>query len=269
MIWDGITRREFIDGFACAVVTGVAGPAVSRAQDAAAAVSPAAYPPGRTGYVGSRPADFAIAHGIRDGRRYQIDSQPVAEHYDVVIIGAGIGGLASAHYLRRLRPTARILILDNHDDFGGHARRNEFNVDGRFRLGYGGSESLDSPRLRWTGVARDCVASLGVSLDRWQQAFQVDLYPGMGLSSGLFFPREIHGVDRLVTGDPVRSIPTDVPAARHNARAAADFIADCPLKRGAEGAIACALHQPARRAGRTASRARRSSCSLPRPITTT
>jgi spermidine dehydrogenase len=238
MTWDGITRREFIDGFASAVVAGatgvagaagVVGPGVVLAQDVAAQGSPAAYPPGRTGYVGSRPADFAIAHGIRDGRRYQIDSQPIAEHYDVVIIGAGIGGLASAHYLRRLRPTARILILDNHDEFGGHARRNEFNVDGKFRLGYGGSESMDSPRLRWTGVARDCVASLGVSLDRFREAFQVDLYPGMGLSSGLFFPREIHGVDRLVTGDPVRSIPSDVPAARHNARAAAAFIGDCPL----------------------------------------
>jgi spermidine dehydrogenase len=224
MNWDGITRREFLDGVACTVVAGVAAPGLVRAQG-----SPAQYPPGRTGYVGSRPADFAVAHGVRDGRAYRLDSQPIAEHYDVVVIGAGIGGLASAHYLHRSRPTARILILDNHDEFGGHARRNEFNVDGRFLLGYGGSESLDSPRMRWTSVARDCIASLGVSLDRLQQAFHVDLYPAMGLSSGLFFPREIYGVDRLVTGDPVRSVPTDVPAARHNARPAAAFIADCPL----------------------------------------
>jgi spermidine dehydrogenase len=224
MIGDGITRREFIDGFACAVVAGVASPQLSRAD-----ASPAPYPPGRTGYVGSRPADFAIAHGVRDGRRYPLDAQPIAEHYDVVIIGAGIGGLASAHYLRSLKPAARILMLDNHDDFGGHARRNEFNVDGRFLLGYGGSESMDSPKIRWTQVARDCVASLGVTLDRFEQAFHTDLYPGMGLSSGLFFPREIYGVDRLVTGDPVRSVPTDVPAARHNGRPAAAFVADCPL----------------------------------------
>ena len=224
MIGDGITRREFLDGFACTAVAGMACPGLGRAQG-----SPAAYPPGRTGYLGSRPDDFAVAHGVRDGRRYRLDAQPIAEHYDVVIIGAGIGGLASAHYLRKLRPTARILILDNHDEFGGHARRNEFNVDGRLLLGYGGSESLDSPKLRWTRVARDCIGSLGVALERFELAFHVDLYPGLGLSSGLFFPREIYGVDRLVTGDPVRSVPTDVPAARHNARPAAAFIADCPL----------------------------------------
>jgi spermidine dehydrogenase len=166
---------------------------------------------------------------VRDGRRYELGTQPIAQHYDVVIIGAGIGGLAAANYLRKARPAARILILDNHDEFGGHARRNEFNVDGRFLLGYGGSESMDAPRSRWTRVARDCVASLGVDLDRFEQAFHRDLYPGMGLSSGLFFPREIYGVDRLVAGDPVRSVPSDVPAARHNARPASAFIADCPL----------------------------------------
>jgi spermidine dehydrogenase len=236
MIGDGITRREFIDGFACTVVAGVAAPGLSRAQD-----RPALYPPGRTGYVGSRPADFAVAHGVRDGRRYSLDAQPIAEHYDVVVIGAGIGGLASAHYLRKLKPAARILILDNHDEFGGHARRNEFHVDGRLLLGYGGSESMDSPKMRWTHVARDCVASLGVTLDRFEQAFHANLYPGMGLSSGLFFPREIYGVDRLVTGDPVRSVPTDVPAARHNGRPAAAFIADCPLD-GAQKARLIALY---------------------------
>jgi len=140
-----ITRRDFIDGFACAVVAGGAG--ASFAQNAADTPG-APYPPGRTGYVGGRPEDFAIAHGIRDGRRYELSAAQVSEHYDVVVIGAGLGGLASANYLRLARPQARILIIDNHDEFGGHARRNEFNVDGRFLLGYGGSESLDSPRRR-------------------------------------------------------------------------------------------------------------------------
>ena len=221
-----ITRRDFIDGFACAVVAGGAG--ASFAQNAAETAG-GPYPPGRTGYVGGRPADFAIAHGIRDGRRYDLGAAQVSEHYDVVVIGAGLGGLASANYLRRARPNARILILDNHHEFGGHARRNEFNVDGRFLLGYGGSESLDSPRRRWSQVARDCVASIGVNLDRLNQAYHTNLYPDLGLSFGLFFNRELYGTDRLVTGDPVRSVPTDIPAARQNERAAAAFVADWPI----------------------------------------
>jgi len=195
---EAITRRHFLDGVACAIVATSATPHVTYAQ-----VSRAPYPPARTGYGGSRPEDFAIAHGVRDGRHYDLRGQPVAEHYDVVVIGCGIGGLAAAHYLRQARPKARILLVDNHDDFGGHARRNEFNVDGRFLLGYGGSESMEGPKTRWTKVARACVASLGVDLDRFEKAFHVHLYPGLGLSSGLFFPREVYGVDRLVTGDPV------------------------------------------------------------------
>jgi len=218
-----ITRREFIDGIACAVVAGGA------AGRSAYAAAPAAYPPARTGLGGSGAADYQVAHGVRDGRRYSFDGQPVAESYDLVVIGAGLGGLAAAHFMRQARPGARILILDNHDDFGGHARRNEFNVDGRFMLGYGGSESLEGPRKRWTGVARACVASLGVDFDRLEAAFNIGLYPGMGLSSGLFFPREHFGVDRLVTGDPMRSLPSDVPAALHHGRAPAEFIADWPL----------------------------------------
>ncbi len=218
----GVTRRDVLDGMACAIVAGAA-PRVLALEDG----SP--YPPARTGYVGSRPQDFEVAHGVRDGRRYDLRSRPVTEQYDFVVIGAGIGGLASAHYLRQARPGARILILDNHDDFGGHARRNEFNAGGRFLLGYGGSESLEGIRRRWDRVARECVASIGVDVDRLEQAFHLTLYPGLGLSSGLFFPRETYGVDRLVTGDPVRQLPTDVPPHLHNGRSPAQFIADCPI----------------------------------------
>jgi spermidine dehydrogenase len=221
---DRITRRDFLDGIACAILAG------SAPRPAGALEAEAPYPPGRTGYGGSRPQDFAVAHGVRDGKRYDLRSRPVSERYDFIVIGSGIGGLASAHYLRQARPRSRILILDNHDDFGGHARRNEFDVGGRFLLGYGGSESLEGIRRRWSAVARDCVAAIGVDVDRLERAFHLTLYPGLGLSSGLFFPRETFGVDRLVTGDPVRQLPTDVPPQLHHGRPAAQFIADCPVE---------------------------------------
>jgi spermidine dehydrogenase len=221
-----ITRRDFIDGFACTVLA--AGSARGLAGEAVQA--PAFdYPPGRIGYRGSQPQDLAIAHGIRDGRRYELNAAPVSEEYDLVVVGAGIGGLASAWYFRQAHPHARILLIDNHDDFGGHARRNEFSVDGRLLLGYGGSEAMDSPHGRWSQVARDCVAAIGVDLDRFRQAYHHDLYPGLGLSSGLFFPREIFGEDRLLTGDPVRSLPTDIPEGRSNALDPAVFVSDWPV----------------------------------------
>ncbi len=226
-----VTRRDFMDGVACAVIISGLGSRIGFATESSS------YPPARTGYGGSTPKDFAIAHGIRDGKRYDLSGQATTEHYDMVIIGAGIGGLATAHYLRKARPNARILILDNHDDFGGHARRNEFNVDGRFLLGYGGSESLEGPNRRWTRVARDCVADIGINLQRFETAFHQSLYSNMGLSSGLFFPREVYGADRLVTGDPVRSLPSDVPANRHNGRTAAAFIADCPVSEPQKAAL--------------------------------
>ena len=219
----GITRRDFLDGMACVIAAGAA-PRLLLASEGAAS-----YPPARTGYLGSRPEDFAVAHSLRDGQRYEPSSRPVAERYDYIVVGAGIGGLASAHYLRMAHPKARILILDNHDDFGGHARRNEFMVDGRFLLCYGGSESLEGVRRRWSKGARECIASIGVDVDRLERAFYVDLYPGLGLSSGLFFPREIFGIDKLVTGDPVRQLPTDVPPEKHHGRPPAEFIADWPV----------------------------------------
>ena len=219
-----ITRRDFLDGVACSIAAGMA----PRAAIAAEGETP--YPPARTGYLGSRPQDFAIAHSVRDGQRFALDSVPVTEQYDYIVIGSGIGGLASAHYLQAARPKARILILDNHDEFGGHARRNEFNVGGRLLLGYGGSESLEGVRRRWSKVARDCIAGIGVDVERLERGFNVGLYPGLGLSSGLFFPRETYGVDRLVTGDPVRQLPTDVPPELHHGRSAAEFLADCPVE---------------------------------------
>ena len=63
-----------------------------------------------------------------------------------MVVGGGISGLAAAHYFRaQAGASARVLVLDNHDDFGGHAKRNEFTHAGRTYIGYGGTQSIDSP----------------------------------------------------------------------------------------------------------------------------
>jgi spermidine dehydrogenase len=218
-----ITRRDFIDGVACSVAAGMAYPNLVRGAPAAA------YPPALTGFRGSREADYAVAHALKDGAKYRIDDYAVSEELDCAVVGAGIGGLSSAYFLHKARPSSRILILENHDDFGGHARRNEFDVDGRRLIGYGGSESMQSPKSGWSRTALGLLADLGVHIDRFERAIDTNLYPGLGLSSGLMFAREAFGTDKLVTGDPQRNLPSDIPARLHRGRPIADFAADCPL----------------------------------------
>jgi spermidine dehydrogenase len=220
---DRITRREFIDGFAVSMAASLL-PGTLRAQG-----TNAPYPPATTGWRGSTPADLHTAHQVRDGRHYAMDDLPVSEHYDLVVIGAGISGLAAAHFFRAAHPKARILVLDNHDEFGGHARRNEFMVDGRLLIGYGGSEAIQSPRALWSASARRLLSDIGVELKQFETAFNRTLYPGMGLSRGIFFTREHFGVDRLVRGDPMRLAADEIPANLLHARSPAECIADYPV----------------------------------------
>lgn len=198
-------------------------------QSRAGDVPSGSYPPGSTGLRGSRPDDLFNAHAVRDGLRYRMEDYAIAGTVDVAVVGAGLGGLAAAHCIRRRQPRSRVLILDNHDDFGGHARRNEFNVEGRILLGYGGSESIQSPGTEWAPAARQVLREIGISVDRLAAAMNTNLYPGLGLSSGVLFQKDVFGEDKLVTGDPQRSLPTDVPADRHNGRHPAAFIADLPF----------------------------------------
>ena len=144
-----ISRRDFLNGAALTIAAGLTPAAQIAAQ-------PLRYPPALTGLRGQHPGSFETAHAqAYDRGRYPLDAAPVEERYDLVVVGAGISGLAAAWFYRRAAgPSARILVLDNHDDFGGHAKRNEFTLDGRLVLGYGGSESIDSPRTHYSDVAK-------------------------------------------------------------------------------------------------------------------
>src|ERR1035437_9813419 len=125
----GITRRDFMNGIAIAVV-GTAGVDLARAQVADTSITQS-YPPSRSGLRGSHVGSFEAAHRLRDGSPFDISQAVIAEHYDLVVVGAGISGLAAAHFYRQRRPNAQILILDTNDDFGGHAKRNEFIAEGQ------------------------------------------------------------------------------------------------------------------------------------------
>jgi spermidine dehydrogenase len=204
-----IDRRDFLNGAAMAIgALGIGG-----ASGALAAGDPTwpqdrpdYYPPVLTGLRGSHPGSFEAAHRLRDGDFWSGAGAPkdTGETYDLVIVGGGISGLAAAWFYRAARPRARILILDNHDDFGGHAKRNEFHLDGKLHLLNGGTLEIDSPRP-YSAVADGLLRSLGIEPVALASACDRDeVYRALGLGHGVFFDKETFGADALVAGAPNR-----------------------------------------------------------------
>jgi spermidine dehydrogenase len=216
-----ITRRDFFNGVALTVAAGL-----TPAEQLAAASD---YPPALEGMRGQHVGSFEASHLMRDGHKPDFARLPFEEEYDLVVVGAGISGLAAAYFYRKQKPDARILLLDNHDDFGGHAKRNEFTVDNRLILGYGGSESLQAPRTLFSAIAKGLLNDLKVDLKRFETAFDRKLYPSLGLSRGVFFPREHFGSDTLVTGDPATLVAEEFGPDLLNAKKPRDFVAGFPL----------------------------------------
>ncbi|HET9815917.1 MAG TPA: NAD(P)-binding protein [Xanthobacteraceae bacterium] len=219
-----ISRRDFLNGVALTIAAGLTPAAQVSAE-------PERYPPALTGLRGQHPGSFEIAHAqALEGSRFAFEGLPVEEAYDLVIIGAGISGLAAAYFYRRAAgPFARILILDNHDDFGGHAKRNEFTRDGRLLIGYGGSESIDSPQTQYSEVAKALLRELGVDIARFESAFDRKLYSSLGLARGVFFAREAFGRDALVTGEPPAAGTDELARQLANAKPLAEFVATFPI----------------------------------------
>jgi spermidine dehydrogenase len=125
-------------------------------------VTPDYYPPTLTGMRGSHDGSFEVAHALSWQGQKPKTYQTLDEHYDLVVVGAGMSGLAAAWYYRKkVGPEARILVLDNHDDFGGHAKRNEFHYKDRMLLSLGGAQNLDSPG-NYGDVAGSLLIDMGI-----------------------------------------------------------------------------------------------------------
>ncbi len=198
-----ISRRDFLSGVAIGAAGLIAGPRWLRAAEPAAGAAPLAhdyYPPALTGLRGSHVGSYEVAHALRSGE-LRLDAQAASdtgEQYDLIVVGGGISGLAAAHYFRQAAgANARILILDNHDDFGGHAKRNEFSVGDRTLISFGGTWSIESPGP-YSPIAKELIEELGVDVTGFAKVVDRRLYRSLGLGPSVFFDRETFGVDRLV-----------------------------------------------------------------------
>jgi spermidine dehydrogenase len=205
-----IDRRDFLNGMAVSVgALGAAGAGGVLAQAGVAPWPqdrPGYYPPVLNGMRGSHPGSFENAHKLRDGDFWTGANAPrdTGETYDLVVVGGGISGLAAAHFYRAARPGARILILDNHDDFGGHAKRNEFHLGGKLHLLNGGTLEIDSP-FPYSPVADGLLKTLGVDpVALAKTCDRPEVYKSLGLGSGIFFDKQTFGTDATVAGAPNR-----------------------------------------------------------------
>jgi spermidine dehydrogenase len=197
-----ITRRDFLNGVAVTAAAALVPPHLFGQGETIPQDSPDYYPPALTGLRGSHPGSFDAAHALRDGTFWDSAGTPqdTGETFDLIIVGGGISGLAAAHFYRKSAgANARILILDNHDDFGGHAKRNEFRVGNAFRLGFGGTFSIESP-APYSQVARGVIEELGIDVASYPKYHDRKLYGSLGLHPQIFFDKETFGVDRLVIG---------------------------------------------------------------------
>lgn len=159
-----ITRRDFLNGAAIGTGMGLLAPHELFAQVTTGAPSEY-YPPTLTGMRGNHPGAFEASHALAWNGVKPAEHRKLDEHYDMVIVGAGVSGLAAARFYQKKKgPDVKILLLDNHDDFGGHAKRSEFHEGGQMLLGIGGSVNMEGPG-DYSKIAKGLLDDLGIDLE--------------------------------------------------------------------------------------------------------
>jgi spermidine dehydrogenase len=211
---DKITRRDFLNGTQVAIGASLLTPwnEVFGADGSSFELGSDYYPPAKTGLRGNHDGSWETMHARVAGSTWPVGAPE--DDYDLVVVGGGISGLSAAHFYRQENPAARILILDNHDDFGGHAKRNEFQVDGQTRIGYGGTESIDTPS-GYADVSRQLLQDIGIDVQRFYDYYDQGLYDSLDLSYAIAFDSKTYGQRKLVRG--------------YGSRPWAEFAAETPL----------------------------------------
>jgi len=209
-----IARRDFLNGVSVAVGASLVAPntvlgEMLKAADEGYAPEKQAgyYPPAKTGLRGDHDGSWETAHAMRDGKKWD-EGKKLKESYDLIVVGAGISGLAAAYFYRQQAGEGtKILVLDNHDDFGGHAKRNEFTSGGKLVIGYGGTQSIAGPNL-YSAQAKRLLTHLGIEMKRFTTYNDRAFYSRRGMEHAVFFDKETFGTDKLVRGFGGYGVPS-------------------------------------------------------------
>jgi spermidine dehydrogenase len=207
-----ISRRDFIHDLGLASL-GLGLPLSAGLQSAVADAPAAYYPPIRTGLRGSHPGSFEVAHALARENKVFDQFRELDESYDLVVIGGGLSGLAAAYFYRKRHGAdAKVLILDNHDDFGGHAKRNEFHQGGPMRLAWGGTVNMEY--TKYSATAKGLLDELGIDIPRLLQDYDFNWRSSAtGLQHATWFDRQSYGRDALLPGvAPGRMSPGELAA---------------------------------------------------------
>ena len=192
-----ITRRDFLNGTQVAIGGSFFMPSQNLFGTSSFSLPNDYYPPALTGLRGSHDGSWEVMHSKVLGKQWK--KSKYEEKYDLVIVGAGISGLSSAYHYKKTHPEAKILLIDNHDDFGGHAKRNEFEINGETRIGYGGTEAIDTPSS-YSQEAKSLIKEIGIDVEKFYEAYDQSLYSSLGLGKGILFDSNSFSEERLVTG---------------------------------------------------------------------
>lgn len=215
-----ITRRDFLNGSAIAIMgvgtglltacqkpknTAITGTASTPTPDLSKQTF-TNYPPAYDKLRGNHIGSFEVSHQMAwKGEKFDVANEQSLADYDLVVVGAGLSGLASAYWYQKQFKDAKILILDNHDDFGGHAKRNEFhaNVDGKdiFRMSYGGTESIDSPKTGYDDNGKKLLVELGIDVDKFEKFYDQQFFEKLGMKKGTFYNKATFGENKVIAGE--------------------------------------------------------------------
>lgn len=218
-----ITRRQFFDGVAVAAGSVAAWHLMGSRAHAFTPSDNAAYPPASNGLQGQTENARLVMHAIRDETFAAAPATDSGEVYDLVVVGAGISGLAAA-FLWRQQAGAdkRVLIIDPLADFGGHAKRNEFMVGDRLVIGYGGSQSMQTPSY-FSPAVTQLLSDIGIEPAKFDTFYDQTWGESRGLGRAVYFAPDVWGTEAMVV--ETEKAADWVPLTPLNDKAKADLIA--------------------------------------------